>query len=544
MYADSPDLKMQFQYAVEITDCEKTINDMTPVDQPGPVALELRGISKIFPEVIANEDVDFTLKKGEIHTLLGENGAGKSTLMNVISGLYPPDAGKMFLEGEEVRFTDPSQAIARGIGMVHQHFMLIKNMTVAENIILGTPQSFHLDMKKIHSQILQLSEEYGLMVDPARTIQDLTVGEQQRVEILKVLYRGATILILDEPTAVLSPQESDSLFEIVSKMVDSGRSVIFISHKMKEVMAHSDRITVLGRGKVLAVLNRAETSASELAKIMMEKENELAENGETGESDVDKVNLHAHKQSVIKLEELCAVDERGHQVLNNINMELRAGEILGMAGISGNGQTVLAKVLGGLHPFTSGVFSIDGRKFHKVTVPQMIKAGMGYIPEDRKKYGIAKGLTIGNNFLIRDVDNRDFYNKNLLNWRKVFDYTRKRMQEFDIRAQSEKSLVGKLSGGNIQKTILSREISRPIKFLVANQPIRGLDINASRDIQGIIRRAKREGLAVLLISEDLDELLLMSDRICVMYNGQIIEEMDISDATIERIGLLMTGVQS
>ncbi|MBU2644887.1 ABC transporter ATP-binding protein [bacterium] len=516
---------------------------MTPANETSIPVLELRGISKIFPDVIANENVDFTLYKGEIHTLLGENGAGKSTLMNVISGLYPADAGEMFLNGEKVRFTDPSQAIERGIGMVHQHFMLIKNMTVAENIILGTPQRFHLNMKKIHAQISDLSSKYGLMVDPARMIQDLTVGEQQRVEILKVLYRGANILILDEPTAVLSPQESDSLFEIIDRMLESGRSVIFISHKMKEVMAHSIRITILGRGKVLAVLDQKDTSAAGIAKIMM---GQVAGKSGTVEPKHDILvakPVTASDAPVIKLENVCATDERGHQVLDNINLELKAGEILGMAGISGNGQTVLAKVLGGLHPFTSGTYTIEGKPFKQVSVTQMLKMGMGYIPEDRKKYGIAKGLTIGNNFLIRDVDNPSFYNARILNWKSVFNYARGKMKLFDIRAASEKSLVGNLSGGNIQKMILSREISRPIKFLVANQPIRGLDINASQDIQAVIRKAKKEGLSVLLISEDLDELLLMSDRICVMYNGRIIDTMPTAEATIERIGLLMTGIR-
>ncbi len=516
---------------------------MTPPNEPNIPVLELRGISKIFPEVIANENVDFMLYRGEIHTLLGENGAGKSTLMNVIAGLYPADAGEMFLNGEKVSFTDPSQAIDHGIGMVHQHFMLIKNMTVTENIIMGTPQRFHLNMKKIHAQIRQLSEQYGLMVDPTRKVQDLTVGEQQRVEILKVLYRGANILILDEPTAVLSPQESDSLFEIIGKMLESGRSVIFISHKMKEVLAHSTRITVLGKGKVLAVLDQNDASAAELAKIMMGKE---ADQNNTAKP-IDDIPVEkpttATGETVIRLEDVCATDERGHQVLDNINLELKAGEILGMAGISGNGQTVLAKVMGGLHPFTSGSYTIEGEKFQQVSVTQMIKMGMGYIPEDRKKYGIAKGLTIGNNFLIRDVDNPDFYDTRFLNWKKVFDYARDKMNLFDIRAASEKNLVGKLSGGNIQKMILSREISRPIKFLVANQPIRGLDINASQDIQAVIKKAKIKGLAVLLISEDLDELMMMSDRICVMYNGRIIDTMPTADATIERIGLLMTGIR-
>lgn len=516
---------------------------MTPQNESHPPVLELRGISKIFPEVIANENINFTLHVGEIHTLLGENGAGKSTLMNVIAGLYPSDAGEMFVDGKKVRFTDPRQAIEHGIGMVHQHFMLIRNLTVAENIILGTPQRFHLNMKKIHAQIVALSEQYGLMVDPERKIQDLTVGEQQRVEILKVLYRGAKILILDEPTAVLSPQESDSLFVIINKMLETGRSVIFISHKMKEVMAHSTRITILGRGKVLAVLKRDEATAKELATIMMGKEinqePELMTDVVIPESGSASTNL----KTVVKLQGICAKDERGHQVLNNIDLEIKAGEILGIAGISGNGQTVLAKVMGGLHPFTSGTYAIEDQEFSKVSISQMIKMGMGYIPEDRKKYGIAKGLTIGNNFLIRDYDNADFYKMRFLNWKKVFDYARDKMKRFDIRSDSEKNLVGKLSGGNIQKTILSREMSRPIKFLVANQPIRGLDINASNDIQAVIRKAKTTGLGVLLISEDLDELMKMSDRICVMCDGKIIETMPRAEATIEKIGLLMTGVR-
>jgi len=388
-----------------------------------------------------------------------------------------------------------------------------------------------------------LSEQYGLMVDPVKKIQDLTVGEQQRVEILKVLYRGAKILILDEPTAVLSPQESDSLFEIVKKMLDTGRSVIFISHKMKEVMAHSTRITILGRGKVLAVLNRDEATAQELATIMMGKGigkvAELIPDVDTKIAEPVAENL----KTVVKLKGICAVDERGHQVLNNIDLEIKAGEILGMAGISGNGQTVLAKVMGGLHPFTAGIYTIEDQEFSKVSVTQMIKMGMGYIPEDRKKYGIAKGLTIGNNFLIRDYSNSEFYNLRFLNWKKVFDYARDKMKRFDIRSDSEKNLVGRLSGGNIQKTILSREMSRPIKFLLANQPIRGLDINASTDIQAVIRKAKEEGLGVLLISEDLDELMTMSDRICVMYSGKIIETMPRAEATIENIGLLMTGIR-
>ena len=508
-----------------------------------PIVLELKNITKSFPGIIANDHINFDLKKGEIHTLLGENGAGKSTLMNIISGLYPADEGELIVNGEKTNFLNPKQAILAGIGMVHQHFMLIKNHTVAENIILGTPQNFHLSSKKIFKEITTISEEYGLYVDPSRKIQNLSVGEQQRVEILKVLYRGAQILILDEPTAVLSPQESESLFKILHKMVATGHSVIFISHKMKEVLAISDRITILSKGKILKTVQRDTTTAEALAKIMMGERKVFSVSSKDSQSKLDtKTQSTVRQNTVIELKNLYADNKQGQPVLNNLSLEIKSGEILGLAGISGNGQSELAKVLGGLIPFKKGEYLFEGEALDKVSVAKMIKLGVGYIPEDRKRFGIAKGLSIGNNFLIRDYQNPYFYQNKVINWHKVYKYARKKMTEFDIRAPSEKTFIGKLSGGNIQKTILSREISRSIKFLLANQPIRGLDVNAAEDIRELILKAKESGLAILLISEDLDEILTISDRIAVIYNGKIQKIISRDEANIEEIGLIMTGI--
>lgn len=508
------------------------------IDVTVPNVLELQGVSKIFPGVIANDRVSFTLKQGEIHTILGENGAGKSTLMNIIAGLYPPDEGKILLAGNKVHFTNPRQAIDHGIGMVHQHFMLVHNHTVTENIILGTPQKFNLDFKQVHQEIEDLGEKYGLRVSPHKKIQELSVGEQQRVEILKVLYRGAKILILDEPTAVLTPQESEALYQIIQKMIQREHSIIFISHKMKEVIALSDRITVLSRGKVLATLQKEATNAQELAKIMIGQENSESPPAVASEKRVST------KEVVVRLENVCADDDRGHQALKNIHLEIRAGQIVGLAGVSGNGQSQLAEVLSGLRGRTAGNYFYCGEALRQPSVQDMIVRGLGYIPEDRKKFGIAGHMSIAHNFLLRDHENPQFYTRQFLNTGKIHHYGRVKMEEFDIRAASEKTQVRLLSGGNIQKTILARESSRSLKFLLASQPIRGLDVNATAFIQQTLRHAKSQGLAVLLISEDLDELFLMSDHLYVMCRGEMVGHMPQEEATIERIGLMMTGVTS
>ena len=527
----------------------------TPQKSP-QLSLELRGITKKFPGIVANESVDFDLRESEIHTILGENGAGKSTLMNMIAGLFPADEGEMRVFGEKVNFTNPRQAIKKSIGMVFQHFMLVKNHTVAENIILGQPGMVRLNLKEVHQQIREISERYDLFVDPEKKIQQLSVGEQQRVEIVKVLFRGARILILDEPTAVLTPQESEALYEIMQRMTKEKHSIIFITHKMKEVMALSHRITVLSRGKVMATLQRKETNPQKLADLMIGnleaqdvvKVSEFLRKTVVEESiEVDSEPQKIQQKSgnlTVALKNIHAVNELGHPALKGISFEIRSGEILGMAGVSGNGQPELTDVLSGLRPATQGTYQFEEAALINPTVNEMIERGIGYIPEDRKKYGVSSGMSIAYNFLLRDFRNPEFCSHQLLKQANIFDYGQKKMEEFDIRAPSAKSQVGLLSGGNMQKVILAREISRPLSLLLASQPTRGLDIHATSFIREQICRARDNGLAVLWISEDLDELLMVADRIAVIFDGRIVGILSQEEASVSLIGQMMTGMSS
>ena len=527
----------------------------TPQKSP-QISLELRGITKKFPGIVANESVDFDLREGEIHTILGENGAGKSTLMNMIAGLFPADEGEMRVFGEKVNFTNPRQAIEKSIGMVFQHFMLVKNHTVAENIILGQPGMVRLNLKEVHQQIREISERYDLFVDPEKKIQQLSVGEQQRVEIVKVLFRGARILILDEPTAVLTPQESEALYEIMQRMTKEKHSIIFITHKMKEVMALSHRITVLSRGKVMATLQRKETNPQKLADLMIGnleaqdvvKVSEFLRKTVVEEStEVDSQSQNKQQKSgnlTVALKNIHAVNDLGHPALKGISFEIRSGEILGMAGVSGNGQPELTDVLSGLRPATQGTYQFEEAALKNPTVNEMIERGIGYIPEDRKKYGVSSGMSIAYNFLLRDFRNPEFCSHQLLKQANIFDYGQKKMEEFDIRAPSAKSQVGLLSGGNMQKVILAREISRPLSLLLASQPTRGLDIHATSFIREQICRARDNGLAVLWISEDLDELLMVADRIAVIFDGRIVGILSQEEASVSLIGQMMTGMSS
>ena len=516
--------------------------------------LQLSRITKSFPGIVANDSVDFTLEEGEIHTILGENGAGKSTLMNMIAGLYPADAGEMHVFGEQVNFTNPRQAIEKSIGMVFQHFMLVRNHTVAENIILGLPGVVKLKLKEVHQQIREISERYDLYVDPEKKIQELSVGEQQRVEIVKVLFRGARILILDEPTAVLTPQESEALYEIMEKMVNEKHSIIFITHKMKEVMALSHRITVLSRGKVMATLKKDETNPQELADLMISnleakdlvKVSEFLRDTTAEEKDGDGSVSQKQKKKfgnlTVALKDIHAVNDLGHPSLKGISLDIRTGEILGMAGVSGNGQPELTDVLSGLRSPTRGKYQFEDVPLNKPTVNEMIDMGVGYIPEDRKRFGVSSGMSIAYNFLLRDFQNPQFCSRQLLKLSNIFDYGQKKMQEFDIRAPTEKTPVGLLSGGNMQKVILAREISRPLKLLLAAQPTRGLDIHATSFIREQICQARDRGLAVLWISEDLDELLMVADRIAVIFDGRIVGTLSHEEASVTLIGQMMTGM--
>ncbi|MDP6521948.1 MAG: ABC transporter ATP-binding protein, partial [SAR324 cluster bacterium] len=464
--------------------------------------LELKGITKKFPGLIANDNVEFTLREGEIHTILGENGAGKSTLMNIIAGLYPADAGEIKVFGELVNFTNPRQAIEKSIGMVFQHFMLVRNHTVAENIILGMPGVAALELKKVQQQIREISERYDLFVDPEKKIQELSVGEQQRVEIVKVLFRGARILILDEPTAVLTPQESNALYEIMQRMADEKHSIIFITHKMKEVMALSHRITVLSRGKVMATLKRENTDPEALADLMigsLEAKESIKVAELLKETELDKREKHntgteekKHKfgKLTVALKDIHAVNDLGQPALKGISLDIYAGEILGMAGVSGNGQPELADVLSGMRSPIQGSYQFEETPLKKPTVNEMIDRGVGYIPEDRKRFGISSGMSIAYNFILRDFRNPKFSSNQLLSLQNIFEYGSSKIQEFDIRAPSEKTPVGQLSGGNMQKVILAREISRSLKLLLASQPTRGLDIHATSFIREQICQAR------------------------------------------------------
>ena len=516
--------------------------------------LQLSRITKSFPGIVANDSVDFTLEEGEIHTILGENGAGKSTLMNMIAGLYPADAGEMRVFGEQVNFTNPRQAIEKSIGMVFQHFMLVRNHTVAENIILGLPGVVKLKLKEVHQQIREISERYDLYVDPEKKIQELSVGEQQRVEIVKVLFRGARILILDEPTAVLTPQESEALYEIMEKMVNEKHSIIFITHKMKEVMALSHRITVLSRGKVMATLKKDETNPQELADLMISnleakdlvKVSEFLRDTTAEKKDGDGSVSQKQKKKfgnlTVALKDIHAVNDLGHPSLKGISLDIRTGEILGMAGVSGNGQPELTDVLSGLRSPKRGKYQFEDVPLNKPTVNEMIDMGVGYIPEDRKRFGVSSGMSIAYNFLLRDFQNPQFCSRQLLKLSNIFDYGQNKMQEFDIRAPTEKTPVGLLSGGNMQKVILAREISRPLKLLLAAQPTRGLDIHATSFIREQICQARDRGLAVLWISEDLDELLMVADRIAVIFDGRIVGTLSHEEASVTLIGQMMTGM--
>ncbi len=530
----------------------KSENDKAEKFQNLP--LELKGITKKFPGIIANDNVEFTLNEGEIHTILGENGAGKSTLMNIIAGLYPADAGEMKVFDELVSFTNPRQAIDKSIGMVFQHFMLVSNHTVAENIILGMPGIAALDLKKVHQQIRNISERYDLFVDPEKKIQELSVGEQQRVEIVKVLFRGARILILDEPTAVLTPQESSALYEIMQRMADEKHSIIFITHKMKEVMALSHRITVLSRGKVMSTMKKEDTTPEFLADLMIgspekkeskkviellkETDLDMQEEYNTGTEEIK----HKLGKLTVDLKDIHAVNDLGQLTLKGISLGIHSGEILGMAGVSGNGQPELADVLSGMRIPIQGSYQFEETPLEKPTVNEMIERGVGYIPEDRKRFGVSSGMSIAYNFLLRDFRNPKFSSNQLLNLQNIYDYGSDKIREFDIRSPSEKTPVGLLSGGNMQKVILAREISRPLKLLLASQPTRGLDIHATSFIREQICQARDNGLAVLWISEDLDELLMVADRIAVIFDGRIVGILNQKEASISLIGQMMTGM--
>ncbi len=497
------------------------------------LAIEMYGIVKRFPGVLANDHIDFTLKKGEIHTLLGENGAGKSTLMNILSGLYHADEGKILVNGKAKVIHSPGDAIRAGIGMVHQHFMLVPSQTVTENILLGLDKpGFFLHLSTYDQIITSLSDQFGLKVDPKAKIWQLSVGEQQRVEILKMLYRGADVLVMDEPTAVLAPQEIDILFTTLKNMVNLGKSVIFISHKLHEVQQISDRLTVLRKGKVTANgIACAGKSRADLARLMV---------GRDVIFNLDKKPANPGKV-VLKVENIHCLNDKNLRALNGVAFEVRSGEILGLAGVAGNGQKELADVLTGLRPCEKGKITIQGENIANLDAKAGIRHGVSHIPEDRTHVGTAPNLSVTDNVIMKNYGKKPISTGWLLDNNNADKYAKELKEAYDIVVPSVNTPVRLLSGGNLQRVILAREISSEPTFMVAMQPTRGLDVGAIEGVQKLLLLQRDSGAAILLISEELEELISLSDRILVMYEGEIMGE--VLDGDVEKIGLMMTGTR-
>ncbi len=487
--------------------------------------LEVRGIVKRFPGVLALDGVNFDLREGEVHTLLGENGAGKTTLMNIIFGLYRADEGEILFKGKRVHIRSPYHALQLGIGMVQQHFTLVPSFTVAENIALGTRDT----PSRVAAKIRGISEEYGLEVDPHAKVWQLSVGERQRVEIIKLLYAGARVVILDEPTAVLTPQETEALFKAVRKMTSRGTGVIFISHKLNEVMEISSRVTVLRKGKVIGTLERGEFDQNKLARMMvgrevvMEIEREKARPGEL----------------VIKVEDVHARSDKGHIALNGISLEIRAGEILGIAGVAGNGQRELAEVITGLRRVESGKIEFLGKDLTNTSVIDRILAGIAYIPQDRKGIALSPNLSVAENLFLRRKEKKVWFNK-----REIFGHARRYIEEYKIKTPSPATAVKYLSGGNMQKVVIAREFSLDPRLIIAVHPTRGLDVASMEFVYRSLIKARDKGVAILLLAGELYEIFNLSDRVGVIYEGKIVgyTTPDPTPENIEKIGLMMAGV--
>jgi simple sugar transport system ATP-binding protein len=495
--------------------------------------LEAKGITKQFPGVLANDHVTFDLHPGEVHALLGENGAGKSTLMNILYGLYQPDDGEIIVRGKSLKFNSPSDAINAGIGMVHQHFMLIPVFTVTENIMLGaeTVKGLVLDQRKVAGQIRELSHRYGLDVNPDSLVEDLPVGVQQRVEIVKALYRKADILILDEPTASLTPQEAEDLFRIMHDLKKQGVSIIFITHKLKEVLAIADRITVMRGGRVVGTADPRTADDTTLANMMVGREVVL---------ELNKTKAQP-KETVLEVKDLHIHDHRNVEVVAGVDFEVRAGEVLGVAGVQGNGQTELVEVLTGMKSAKSGKATLLGHDIIHATPRTITELGSAHIPEDRQRDGLVMGFSVADNLVLNMYYQPPFAKGLVIQDDEVTKHAVKEIKDFDVRTPSPYTPAGKLSGGNQQKVIVARELSRPIKLLIASQPTRGLDVGSIEYIHGQILKRRDAGVAVLLVSTELDEILQLSDRIAVMYRGKIVAIIPAEQATKEYLGLLMAG---
>ncbi len=499
-----------------------------------PIVLEAKGITKRFPGVIANDSVDLQLHKGEIFAFLGENGAGKSTLMNMLYGLYRPDEGEVWIKGEHVEMNNPNDAIVRGVGMVHQHFQLVPVMTVAENVMLGseiTRGMGVLSRSKAEARVRELSQQYGLDVDPTAVVEDLPVGTQQRVEIIKALYRNADILILDEPTAVLTPQEANELFRIMKGLTKQGVSIIFITHKLKEVLYVADTVGVLRRGKIVGSAKPSESTPESLAELMV---------GRAVLLQVDKEESQPG-EVVLKVENLQARDDRKQLALQGADFEVRAGEIVGIAGVQGNGQRELVEALTGLRPVEAGSIWIGDEEVTSASPRKITELGVAHIPEDREKHGLIMPYSLADNMVLNNYYQEPYASSIIMHQDAINKHGEALIEEYDVRTPSVFTPASSLSGGNKQKVIVAREFSRPTKLLIAAQPTRGIDVGSIEFIHTQIIAQRDAGAAVLLISAELDEVLSLADRVAVMFDGRIVKVLPIAEATRERVGMLMAG---
>jgi simple sugar transport system ATP-binding protein len=506
-----------------------------PTGRPIIEEMRMQGIVKRFPGVLANDHVDFDVRAGEVHALLGENGAGKSTLMRQLYGLYKPDEGKILIDGQEVHFNSPLDAINAGIGMIHQHFMLVPSLTVVENIALGLRSSrgLMLDLDRVEKRVNELSEQYGLKVDTRAYVWQLAVGEQQRVEIIKALYRGAALLVLDEPTAVLTPQEVDDLFVTFKKMAGDGHALIFISHKLYEVLAISNRITVLRDGKNAGSRPNQDVTKNELAQMMVGRPVMLQYDRPPVEAGA--VRLH--------IEDLYVRGDRGKDAVCGVSLDIHAGEILGLAGVSGNGQRELAEALAGMRPVRQGSITLNDKVVTHGSPLMHIDGGQSYIPEERMTEGAIREFSVTDNLILSDHRKEPYSRNTFLDFKAIHQQCNQIISDFNVKTPGLDTPVKNLSGGNIQKLILGRELSRKPQVLIASQPTRGVDIGASEYIHQRLLEQRLRGTATLLISEDLDEIRALSDRIAVMYEGRIIGIVESKDATPEQLGLMMAGVE-